>query len=76
MTTAEQKEEIELLLATYMTALGAVASGQSYSIGDMTLERADSANIQTTIDKLRRQLIDIDVDIAGGQQGVRTPRWS
>ena len=74
--TDPTREELEALKTAYMAALSAVSGGQSYTIDEMTLTRADLMSIRTTLNLIRRQLIDLDVSEAGGRQGQRVPVWS
>lgn len=54
-TTAERLEIIQTRLTAYYAAEIAVLKGQSYSIGNRSLTRADLAAIQTTIKDLETE---------------------
>jgi len=70
------KSELVTQLAAWRKAQAATAGGKSYTIDGIALTRADAIDIKTTIDRLRREIIDLEVAAAGGRQGVRVPRWS
>jgi len=55
------------LLTLYRSALAAVATGQSYSIGGRTLSRADLGQIRDTIDWLQSQIGD---EATGGKHAL------
>lgn len=70
------REELEAQLAAYQAALTAVSGGQSYTIDGLELTRMEVGAINRMITQLRRQLIDFDVNAAGGRMGQRVPVWS
>jgi hypothetical protein len=70
------REELEKQWQEWNAALAAVSTGSSYTIDNLTLTRADLFQIMQVIKRIRRELIDFDVDAAGGRQGQRVPVWS
>lgn len=61
--------QAEAKLSTWMDALDAVATNQSYSIGDRTLTRANLADVQDQVefwDKKVRELTDGGIKVRLG----------
>jgi hypothetical protein len=70
------EEELKAALAQWQAADAALAGGQSYTIDGLMLTRVDAHQVKNKITYYRRQLIDLAVAAAGGQQGQRKPVWS
>ncbi len=62
------------LLAAYKKALMAVSTGQSYAIAGRTLQRADLAQIRSTIQWLQEQIAIEENQGSGGMDAFVTFR--
>lgn len=76
MPADQTMEELDAELTRWREAKDNVAAGKSYSVDGIALERQDLPFIQTTINKIRRDMHDLEAIEAGGQAGVRRPVWS
>lgn len=77
MSTADTTlEDLQTLLAKYRAAELAAASGKSYTIDGIQLERQDLAFIRHAITNIRREIMSLEQAALGGTQGQRMPRWS
>jgi len=59
-TRDETLSDLKLRLAQYLTAEAAILKGQSYTIKDMTMTRANLDTVKKTINELQQQINQIE----------------
>jgi hypothetical protein len=69
-------EDLTAQLTAWRAAQTATAGGSQYALDGLQLTRADALVIKDKITELRREIINLEVAAAGGQQGVLVPTWS
>lgn len=71
MTKAQAQEHLDAWLA----ADKALATGQSYSIGNRTLSRENAQEVRNQIQYWEGRVRELATVAAGGRPGVLTPRF-